>query len=391
MASRLSLALLISTIATLAVLVSFDFLEVGDLFLSSFASFVGKNMLLKRFAANDDNSLSPALLRAVNDAMRPQRRKLVATCGMGGCGGLADRARGLAFVASLAIMTDRQLVLHPSIMSNRELPLNFTGAARFMFHDNCDEQVTIEKIHTLRNTSEETIYITSICYQMSLWKDSFKLDNPISSLHLAELYTECSLKLEDTYYCGAGILQQVESFQGPIAEARQIVDGLETLLPKRNYTVIQIRAGGSNIDIGNSTVKAVAWEDGYASLAPEMWIQAFRNLNYSDCQNSVAVLSDSSRVLAEIRHAARDRIMISHCCNQPLHRERTKRQEFFFQEVIDLLIMARSRRIIAGTGHFVDLGRTWLGKEGPDLMRISTMESINEPLNDVFKESLCIL
>ena len=83
---------------------------------------------------------------------------------MGGCGGLADRARGLAFVAGLAILTDRQLVVHPSIMSNRDLPLNLTGAARFMFHDNCDEETTIEKIHALRNTTEEIIYITSICY-----------------------------------------------------------------------------------------------------------------------------------------------------------------------------------------------------------------------------------
>lgn len=183
----------------------------------------------------------------------------------------------------------------------------------------------------------------------------------------------------------------MESFQGPIAEARQIVDGLGTLLPMRNYAVIQIRAGGSSINIGNSTVKAVAWEGGYASRAPEMWIEAFRTLNYSDCKKSIAIVSDSSRILAEIRHATTDRIMISHCCNQPLHRDKTKRHDFFFQEVIDLLIMARSHRIIAVTGHFVDLGRTWLGKKGPDLMRISNMESIEMILKDIFRESQCIL
>ena len=187
------------------------------------------------------------------------------------------------------------------------------------------------------------------------------------------------------------MLQQVEAFQRPLSEVHQLVEGLETLLPKGNYTVIQIRAGGSDIIIGNNTVKALAWDDGYGSNAPEMWIEAFRNLNYSDCKNSIAVVSDSSRVLAELRHAATDRIMISHCCNQPLHRDHTKRQEFFFQEVIDLMIMARSRRIIASTGHFVDLGRTWLGREGPDLVRIKDMKSIEVALKEVFGENECLL
>lgn len=361
---------------------------IGHPLSSSPASFAGGSILLRSIPPNN---LSPPLLRAVKEAMRSRNRKLVSTCGMGGCGGLADRAMGLAFVAALAILTDRQLVVHPSIMTNMGLPLNFTGAARYWFRSKCDEQTTLDSIHQLLNATEEVIYVTSICYQMSLWEGAFKDENPAAWPHLAELHNQCSLNYEDAYYCGAGILQQVEAFQRPLSEARHLVEGLEILLPKGNYTVIQIRAGGSDITIGNSTVKALAWDDGWGSKAPEMWIEAFRNLNYSDCKNSIAVVSDSSRVLAELRHAARDRIMISHCCNQPLHRDRTKRQEFFFQEVIDLMIMARSRRIVASAGHFVDLGRTWLGKEGPDLVRISDMTSIEAILGEIFRENQCLL
>jgi len=62
------------------------------------------------------------------------------------------------------------------------------------------------------------------------------------------------------------------------------------------------------------------------------------------------VVSDSARVISELRFVTGDRLMITNCCDQALHRDRTQRKEFFFQEVTDLFLMARSRLIISGIG-----------------------------------------
>lgn len=42
---------------------------------------------------------------------------------------------------------------------------------------------------------------------------------------------------------------------------------------------------------------------------------------------------------------------------------------FFFQEVVDLYILSRARRIIGGHGGFVSLGKYWQGGTGPVLQR----------------------
>lgn len=393
MASQISFMVLIGVIGISVVVIYWIFLENGDLVTFSSTNCVGGNMLPRSLVPDYDRSdfLPPSLLLALKEAERPRNRKLISTCGMRGCGGLGDRTRGLAFVVGLAILTDRQFVVHPSIMTNMGLPLNFSGRGSYSFSNQCDERATLNNIESLLNATEDVVYITNNCFRMSVWEGAFKTHNSAAWLHLAELRQECSLTLKDAYYCGSRILHHVEEFRGPLSEARQFVEGLGMIFLKDNYTVIQIRAGGSNITIGDSTVKVSAWNDGYNSSLPEMWIEAFRTMKYSDCKKSIALISDSSRVLAEIRHAARDRIMINHCCSHPLHRDRTKRLGFFFQEVIDLLIMARSRRIIVGTGNFASLGRTWLEKEGPDLILVKDMASINDALQKVFKESQCLL
>jgi hypothetical protein len=81
--------------------------------------------------------------------------------------------------------------------------------------------------------------------------------------------------------------------------------------------------------------------------------------------------------------------MITRCCSQPLHRDRTRRQEFFPQEIIDLFILAHSRKIIAGFGGFAVLGRYWLGRDGPEMEVVKTKEEVRSQMERIRWESDC--
>ena len=81
--------------------------------------------------------------------------------------------------------------------------------------------------------------------------------------------------------------------------------------------------------------------------------------------------------------------MITRCCSQPLHRDRTHRQEYFLQEIIDLFILARSRKIIAGYGGFALLGRYWLGRDGPEMEVVLSKEDIRGQVEIIQLDSDC--
>lgn len=100
-------------------------------------------------------------------------------------------------------------------------------------------------------------------------------------------------------------------------------------------------------------------------------------------------MSDSSRVISEIRFAVDDRIMISSCCLQALHRDRSDRKDFFFQEVLNLFIMARAKRIYSVIGGFSILGKYWLGRDGPTLFTPGSKTEVNDAMYDILSESGC--
>ena len=93
--------------------------------------------------------------------------------------------------------------------------------------------------------------------------------------------------------------------------------------------------------------------------------------------------------MSEVQFAAGDGLMVTKCCSQPLHRDRTHRQEFFLQEIIDLFILARSRKIIAGDGGFALLGRYWLGRDGPEMEVAKNKEEIQRQMENIWLESDC--
>ncbi len=331
-----------------------------------------------------------ALAHLLGIVMVPQARTLVLHCRQG-CRGVADRIRGIPFAAILAYLSGRQLIVDRSYLSYVPSP---PDGPDYRFDDDCATPGFVKTIRNVLAEASPTVFIKSSCFKLPMW-DGIINGNDDRLPSLAEISQLCSQQMEDAYRCGAAAFRasvpHVTELHDGFAAAHRAVEALQPFLSSRNYTVIQIRAGGSTIDVGGTAVAALSWGDAYISESPNLWVEAFQKLRYSDCRKSIVVLSDSARILSEIRHAARDRLMVINCCNQPLHRDQIKSRpyEFYLQEVVELLIMASAQKIVAGQGNFVTLGRYWLQREGPQLVRAETAKAINDALFHSLKECEC--
>jgi hypothetical protein len=327
-------------------------------------------------------------IAAFEHASSPRPNRITVICDSR-CSGIGDRIRGLPFATSLALLLDRQLVIDQSLLSY--VPRDATP---FYFRHDCSEAAPIGMIHDLSKVDDPNIFITSSCSSLPNWSAvQIGADEQVLSL-LEGIRNECGSQNGEhsLYLCGAAFIHRIEFLQAPIKEAYNVVKALEPLLPNAAYTAIHIRAGGSNVSVGGATdaqFRAVPWNDGYVSDIATKWVQAFQTISYTGCTRNIAVISDSIRTISEIRFAARDRILVTHCCDQPLHRAKTKRLEFFRQEVIDLFLLARAGKIYAGNGHFVTLGAYWLGANGPLITRVASAEDIKQVLIQILSESGC--
>jgi len=327
-------------------------------------------------------------IAAFEHALSPKPNTITVICDSR-CSGIGDRIRGLPFATSLAVLLDRQLVIDQSLLSY--VPRNDTP---FDFRHDCSEAAQIGMIHDLSKVEGPNIFITSSCSYLPDWS-TVQIGADERALSLLEgIRNECGPQNGEhsLYLCRAAFIHRIEFLQSPIKEAYNVVKALEPLLPNTAYTAIHIRAGGSNVSVGGAAdaqFRAVPWNDGYVSDIATNWVQAFQTISYTGCTRNIAVISDSIRTISEIRFAARDRILVTHCCDQPLHRAKTKRLEFFRQEVIDLFLLARAEKIYAGNGHFVTLGAHWLGANGPPIIRVTSAENIKKVLIQILSESGC--
>lgn len=57
--------------------------------------------------------------------------------------------------------------------------------------------------------------------------------------------------------------------------------------------------------------------------------------------------------------------------------------------MIDLFIVAWSKRIISTVGRFAILGQAWLGKDGPRLISATTNEKIAAVMEELLDDSGC--
>jgi hypothetical protein len=321
-------------------------------------------------------------LEAVDEVTRRRDRQLMFVCGPGFlCGGIADRMRALPFLVSLALLSDRQLIIHATILSKAESIEGFSSDFHYYL---VDGHCTTENARILLDDQSPMLYVTSNC--QSFDHLAFSASHSSASASLDAIWRECAMPL--SYLCGAAVVHRLEIFQQQLADAYRVICALD-FLPERGYDVIHIRAGGSSIDVGGTQTFAVPWPDGHATSLPQVWVDAFQRSNFTNCKKAVALVSDSSRVISEIRWVVDDRIMIANCCFQALHRDRSNQKDFFFQEVLDLFIMARARRVYSVVGGFSILGQYWLGKDGPALFTPGSEREINDAMNDILSESGC--
>lgn len=328
------------------------------------------------------NSGINSFLSILEEVLQPRVNRIVLMCFVGQfglCGGIGDRIKGIPYAVALARLSGRQLILHPSLLANGPFD-NLTLESHHHFIDN---SCTKENVERLMKSDAETISISVNCYPLD---PSFFSLQYSQLVELQSIFDECSI----SYLCGAAAIHQAKIFEDGLNVARRLVAAMP-MWPYRNYTALHVRAGGSKLTIDKDyTTKALKWEDGYASDAPQHWIDIFKESSSSiQCDKHLAIVSDSVRLVSELQFAAGDWLMITRCCSQPLHRDRTRRQEFFLQEIIDLFIMARSRKIIAGYGGFALLGRYWLGRDGPEMEVVKTKEDIRSQMNMIRLESDC--
>lgn len=343
---------------------------------------------------NTGHSPGDALSSLFDIVLAPQTRKLVVHCRQG-CRGIADRIRGIPFAATIAFLSGRQLIVDKSYLSYVPVPAD---GPDYRFDDQCSTPAVLDAIQVVLAEESPTIFMKSSCFELPRWEDVLEHgDDRLSTL--VKVSQQCSqpiTDMENAYKCGAAAFRaafpHVKEFRDGFAAVQGALQALWQFLPTRNYTVLQIRAGGSSIYVDGKSVPALSWGDAYISESPNLWIRAFQRLAYSECRTGLVVLSDSTRVLSEIRHAARDRLMVVNCCSQPLHRDQIKSRsyEFYLQEVVDLFVIAGAQKIVSGPGNFVTLGRYWQSYDDPpQLVRAETEQAINEALFEVLKESGC--
>jgi len=329
------------------------------------------------------NSGINTFLSILEEVLQPKVDQIVLVCfidQLGFCGGIGDRIKGIPYAVALARLSGRQLILHRSLLENVPFDQDLTLDTHHHF---VDFSCTSENVENLMKSDAKTLSITVNCHPL----DPSLLSSQHSQLiDLQAIFEECAIP----YLCGAAAVHQANVFQDGLNVARRLVAAMP-MWPFRNYTALHIRAGGSNITIDNTyTIKAVDWEDGYASDVPQYWIDVFKeSVSSIHCDKHLAIVSDSIRLVSELQFNAGDWLMMTRCCSQPLHRDRTRRQDFFLQEVIDLFILARSQKIIAGYGGFAVLGRYWLGRDGPEMEVVVSKDDIRSQMNMIRLESGC--
>ena len=355
-----------------------------------------------------DTSLLNPFLALYDHVTQPQSRNLILLCATPGtCGGIADRARAIPFAVSLALLGNRQLVLDPSIMTNVPSPQTVQAVGEY------DRSVKPEdpgerapsKHHFWFNTlgvcissplqnelvaeyimdTAPTVFVTTNCSYPHPWQESrLQSTDEHITLRIREVERACHVP----HLCGAAILRRTPMFAPEMARAQAVIENMPTL-QYRNYTALHVRAGGSHIRMDVALVKAVPWDDGYASQVPQLWIDAFSESTYAHCLTPVLVVSDSDRVISELRFAAKNRLPIVHCCSQPLHRDLPETTGFFFQEVLDLFSLTRARTLIGGIGGFLTLAQHWGGEDGPETRRATTRDEVRTEMRLLLNASGC--
>ncbi len=387
MKSRLVLSRHVAGIHALAALALFcQISNVQKVFTSN-----RNNGGLQTFPAYFNASGLSSFWEAYEQSTAAKAQRLVLMCAVGElglCGGIGDRLRGIPYAVAVSLLSNRQLVIDTSLMSTGNLPGGLKPSDHFYLVDGECNPTNLNRVIA---SPLQTLYVTANCMALDPGAISSTTSMSVSDPRVLDLLLEVRQECHVPYVCGAAVAHSLPLWAANMASVWRFVQTLPMLTPQK-YTGLHIRAGGSSLDYDEHVVKALPWEDAYASDIPRLWVRAFKDMSVSyHCQNPIAVVSDSSRLMAELQHQAYDRLPIVHCCTQPLHRDRTQRPEFFWQEVLDLFVLARAREIIGGNGGFAVLGQHWMGNSDriPPLVVAKSEGEIKEAMRRLLDSADC--
>jgi hypothetical protein len=299
------------------------------------------------------------ILEGINSPLHSKRILVICCRSQGACRGTGDRIRGLVYIASLAVDMGANLTIHPSYAFG--VPQVCDSSKPYLrLIDGQDRKKPPEFEDIFRNN--DLVQISS------------NWENPRQG---SLLHGWCQ-----SYQCGNLIYHY---FVPPSKVLIQSVSFANSFLDtwSRNSTIVlHVRAGGSRIKVGKSSVEAVKWKDGYASdLSNQIlaWANSLeRNLT---CKSPLVVISDSVRFSSELSHLAPVGLQITRCCVSPVHIDHIKGEYNLgasIQQYFDLIVMAKAQKIFSTSGGFSKLGATFLGSMEDKIVACSNLECLDD-------------
>lgn len=302
-----------------------------------------QQVVLYNFSGVKPNELE--ILKSINSPLHSKRILVTCCKSRGLCGGSGDRIRGLSYIASLAADMGTNLTIHPSYA--------------FGFPQICDTNKPYLRLvdgSQDRAPNFQDIFLENDEVQISSNWDTPREGSPLTGW--CNSY-ECGNLLYHYFAPPAEGLFKALSF------ANSFLDNWS-----RNSTVLHVRAGGSKIKVGDSTVQALKWGDGYETEFPNQILAWASSLNRNiRCKSPMTLISDSLRFSSELSYLAPEGLQILRCCVSPIHVDRSRGEanvDPSMQQYFDLLVMAKSYKIFTTSGGFAKLGASFLGSPGQE-------------------------
>lgn len=287
------------------------------------------------------SSVRPKNLEILQRINPPSNTKcfLVICCkGRGLCGGTGDRVRGLTFIASLAIEMHTNLTIHPSYA--------------FGVPQNCDTNIPYLNLVD----GAEIPDIKDMFHTNDVVQISSNWERPIRGSPLNEWCT--------SYQCGNLVHHLLSPPEKILTRALSFADTFLEIWSREMSVVLHVRAGGSQINVHNSTSPAVTWDDGHKSTMPNLILDWASSLRRDlQCKSTLLIISDSASFSYEFTRRAPQGLQVPRCCIAPVHPDRSKvinDAPFQLQQYFDLLLIANANVIFTTTGGFAKLGSSFL-------------------------------
>ena len=328
-------------------------------------------------------------------------------------GGLGDRVRGVYACAMAALLTNRILLIEPSILLKQEDPQGVDASV-------IDTKECYKRIVSTALSSRASVRIATNC----VWQDKYTqlaIDvlpgalSPKRSAAVQAMLSHCggSLKVGDlsqsncadyagtgcyeiprAYQCGPMLLHAAYATQQPeMAQLLWSVHALystwRTVLAPKGYNAIHFRTGHSTLHLDKSmTLPSTPWPDAeWCGERCTSWLQAGDSIAKQHKPTlPVAISSDSTIMIGLLQSRMWNSLRLLHCCAGAVHVARggaishEQDMSILQQNLFDLVMMGGAKRLFVDLGHFWSLGLFWWGNSTDTQVHIDRGPATTIPL-----------